>query len=230
MLFMRWPVVCSQYSLLNAMRRVQWRAIAIHTSFLASSPNWDIVLVKDNADFVHQSDLFLIISRKVVFAAAWAGSSNYGGIDFWEKTQDILGGDGGGRLGNCSRGTHFGRAIGRGSEGVCFVGRIDLLIQICRDEQGKGYVGLGVRKPLEFHVPEDLEHLSMVLLNSQKQRQRLGIYVLPEDCGGCAVPLVKIEKTSLHEARLCIVSRIPINHGPDPSSVLIDLGMKSGIS
>jgi hypothetical protein len=79
-----------------------------HTSFLASTANWNIILVKDNADFVHQPDLFLIVACEVVFVATWAGSSNYGGVDLGEKAEDIFGSDGGSRLGNGGRGTHFG--------------------------------------------------------------------------------------------------------------------------
>lgn len=72
------------------------------TNLLAGSANGEIVLVSDDADFVHESNLLLIV----------AGQRLAGGIDVWEETKHGFSrnglGRGGGGGGGCRHGCSFG--------------------------------------------------------------------------------------------------------------------------
>lgn len=86
MLVIRWPNIfqenrisrqnCYCYAHIGHSRGKE----RFRTNLLARSANGHIVLVSDDADLVHQSDLLLIV----------AGQCLAGGIDVWEKTKHGL--------------------------------------------------------------------------------------------------------------------------------------------
>lgn len=66
------------------------------TNLLARSANGRIVLIRDDADLVHQADLLLVVARQCLA----------GGIDVWEETKhgfsrNRLGRGGGGGCRHC---------------------------------------------------------------------------------------------------------------------------------
>jgi hypothetical protein len=81
------------------------------TNFLAGATNGEIVLVKDNANLVHEADLFLIVAVEVVVVCGRSGIGQ-GGVDLREKAEDVFGGDG---LGLCDSGS--GSSSGHDGEG-----------------------------------------------------------------------------------------------------------------
>lgn len=63
------------------------------TDLLASCANWVVVFVEDNADFVHETNLLLIVTRKRIGA----------GVNIREKTKHRFSRDRLGSGGGCSR-------------------------------------------------------------------------------------------------------------------------------
>ena len=81
--------------------------ISEHTYLLAEVADWQVILVNDNADLIHQPYLFVIVTSQRVRAR----------VDVWEKSQDFLScnwrsilAEGGGL--SCR---HFGRGEGEAS-------------------------------------------------------------------------------------------------------------------
>jgi hypothetical protein len=62
------------------------------TNFLAGATNGEVVLVKDNADLVHEADLLFIVAVEVVVLSGRSGIGQ-GGVDLREETEDVFGGD-----------------------------------------------------------------------------------------------------------------------------------------
>jgi hypothetical protein len=63
------------------------------TDLLASCANWVVVFVEDNADFVHKTDLLLIVTRERIGA----------GVNIREETKHRFSRDRLGSSGGCSR-------------------------------------------------------------------------------------------------------------------------------
>lgn len=84
----------------EAMRQSVERGWAARTELLAGLADGHVVLVEDDADLVHQTDLLLIM----------AGEGLGGGVNVGEETEDGIGGDGlsrgGGGGGGCRGGRH----------------------------------------------------------------------------------------------------------------------------
>ncbi len=79
------------------------RVIALHTNLLAEVSNGLVILIEDNADLIHQSNLFFIVTVKLCGAR----------IDVWEKSQNAFSRN---RLSlsDSRRGRHLG-----GSRNIC---------------------------------------------------------------------------------------------------------------
>ena len=78
------------------------------TYLLAEISNRLVILVKNNADLIHQPDLFFVI---LTFQPARAG------VNIWEKSQDALSRDGLSLSGGSSR-RHTAREGGREGRGL----------------------------------------------------------------------------------------------------------------
>lgn len=70
-----------------------------HTKFLAGPANGNVIVVGDNADFIHQTNLLLVVALEDI---VWRGGG--GCVDLREQTKDVLGRNGlGGGGGGCRR-------------------------------------------------------------------------------------------------------------------------------
>jgi hypothetical protein len=82
------------------------------TGFLAGTANRTVVVIQDDADFVHQANLLLVVALEFspfVSGAIVGGGediTSQGGVDFGEKSSDIFGGDLR-RSRNCHRSAHL---------------------------------------------------------------------------------------------------------------------------
>lgn len=62
------------------------------TNFLAGAANGEVVVVEDNADLVHETDLLLIIADEIVVVGGRSGAGQRG-VDLGKQAEDIFGRD-----------------------------------------------------------------------------------------------------------------------------------------
>lgn len=82
------------------------------TNFLAGATNGEIILVENDADLIHETNLLLVVAHEVVVLSGRSGAGQ-GGVDLGKQAQDIFGGDLG-RRGSDSGGSgsaHLGRQV-----------------------------------------------------------------------------------------------------------------------
>lgn len=61
----------------------------IHTDFLGSAANGNVVFVQHNADFVHETYLFFIVALELG-AGCCAGGCGERGIDFGKQAENVF--------------------------------------------------------------------------------------------------------------------------------------------